>query len=402
MNGIGGTSINAALDQLKPLPRLAEPIGLHERLARIAQAQAFMREQGMAALWLDASTSLTYFTGLSFGRSERLHGAVLLQNGPPLYVSPAFEVEKLLTMISVEGDIIQWDEHDSPTEVVMNALRARGVSGRMGLDELTPFFTSEGFRRAAGGFELVEGAAVTGACRMHKTPQEIALMQRAMNSTLVVHKAAASILHEGITTTEVQAFLHEAHRRMGFTKLLFDIVLFGAPTAYPHGVPYPQTLAKGDMVLIDVGGELDGYLSDITRTFIFGEATDRQRQIWNLERAAQQAVFDSAKLGAPCSTLDDAARQLITDAGFGPGYQVPGLPHRAGHGIGLDIHEPPYIVRGNSTPLAPGMCFSNEPMICAYGEFGVRLEDHIYMTADGPRWFTQPAHSIEDPFGVNV
>ena len=281
MNGIGGTSINAALNQLKPLPRLADPIGQPERLTRIAQAQYFMREQGMAALWLDASTSLTYFTGLSFGRSERLHGAVLLQSGPPLYVSPAFEVEKLLTMISVEGEIIQWDEHDSPTQVVMNALRARGASGPMGLDELTPFFTSEGFRRAADRFELVEGAAVTAACRMHKTPQEIALMQRAMDSTLLVHKAAASILHEGITTTEVQAFLHEAHRRMGFSKLLFDIVLFGAPTAYPHGVPYPQTLAKGDMVLIDVGGELDGYLSDITRTFIFGDATARQKQIWN-------------------------------------------------------------------------------------------------------------------------
>ena len=402
MNGIGGYTIEQALASLAPLPRIAEPIGPLQYQQRLHHAQSLMREQGMAALWLDASTSLTYFTGLSFGRSERLHGAVVLQQGAPLYVSPAFEVEKLRTMLALNGEIIQWEEHDSPTLVVMDALRQRGISGPMGLDELTPFFTSEGFRRASAGFDLVEGAAVTAACRMHKTPQEIALIQRAMDSTLVVHKAAASVLHEGMTTTEMQRFLHAAHKRMGFAKLLFDIVLFGAPTAYPHGVPYPQTLKDGDMVLIDMGGELDGYLSDITRTFVFGEATPRQREIWSLELAAQAAVFNAAQIGAPCSALDDAARRVIEAAGLGPDYAVPGLPHRAGHGIGLDVHEPPYIVRGNATKLATGMCFSNEPMICSYGEFGVRLEDHIYMTATGPRWFTQPAHKIDDPFGVTL
>lgn len=402
MNGIGGKTQEQALAALSPLARTADPIGPVQQQERIAQAQLLMRQQGMAALWLDASTSLTYFTGLSFGRSERLHGAVLLQDGPPLYVSPTFEVEKLLTMISIKGEIIQWDEHDSPTTVVMDALRKRGVAGRYGVDEQTPFFTSEGFRRVAQGFELVEGSAITAACRMHKTPQEIALMQRAMDSTLVVHQAAASILHEGITTTEVAAFLKAAHLRMGFSKLMFDIVLFGEATAYPHGVPYPQTLVKGDMVLVDVGGEMDGYLSDITRTFTFGAATDRQRDIWNLEKAAQMAVFKAAQLGTPCAALDDAARAVITSAGLGPDYNVPGLPHRTGHGIGLDVHEHPFIVRGNSIPLAPGMCFSVEPMICSYGEFGVRLEDHIYMTADGPRWFTQPAHAVDDPFGVTL
>ncbi|MGR3723980.1 M24 family metallopeptidase [Abyssibius alkaniclasticus] len=402
MNGIGGTTIDAALAGLSPLPRLAEPIGTPERLARIERAQELMRSNDIAALWLDASTNLSYFTGLSFRPSERLHGAVLLQDGAPLYVSPTFEVEKLKTMLSIEGEIIKWDEHDSPTLVVMESLSAMGISGRLGLDEHTPFFTSEGFRAAAEGLELVEAGAVTSGCRIIKTAQEIALIKRAMDSTLLVHKAAASILRAGITTTEVAAFLHAAHARMGFSRLLFDIVLFGAPTAYPHGVPYPQTLQEGDMVLIDMGGELDGYLSDITRTFVFGNATARQREIWDLEKAAQQAVFDAAQIGAPCSSLDDAARAIIEAGGLGPDYSTPGLPHRAGHGIGLDVHEHPYIVRGNDTRLAAGMCFSNEPMICSYGEFGVRLEDHIHMTAEGAAWFTEPAHSVDDPFGVTV
>ena len=174
-------------------------------------------------------------------------------------------------------------------------------------------------------------------------------------------------------------------------------MLFGVPTADPHGVPYPQQLAENDMVLIDTGATLHGYNSDITRSYVFGEADARQREIWELEQAAQQAAFDAAQVGAPCSAPDSAARAVIEAAGFGPGYQVPGLPHRTGHGVGLDVHEHPYIVRGNDLPLAPGMCFSIEPMICSYGEFGVRLEDHAYITDDGPRWFTEPSRSLDDP-----
>jgi Xaa-Pro dipeptidase len=250
---------------------------------------------------------------------------------------------------------------------------------------------------------VVAASAITAACRSVKSDAEIALMQTAKNITMEAHKAAARIMREGITTTEVQAFLAEAHRRLGSEgPPPFNIVLFGEATAYPHGVPYPQTLQDGDMVLIDVGAPVDGYVSDITRSYVFGEPSDRQRQVWNLEKDAQAAVFEAAKLGARCEDLDAAARRVIEAAGFGPGYATPGLPHRTGHGVGLDVHEWPYIVKGDRTVLVPGMTFSNEPTICVYGEFGVRLEDHIHMTGQGARWFTRPAHSVDDPFGYEA
>jgi Xaa-Pro dipeptidase len=236
---------------------------------------------------------------------------------------------------------------------------------------------------------------------MIKSPAEIALIRRAMEMTLEVHKATARILREGITMTEVADFVGQAHQRMGADPVFtFCIVLFGEPTAYPHGVPYPQTLKPGDMVLIDIGATLHGYQSDLTRSYVFGEGSARQREVWNIEKAATEAVFAAARIGAPCAALDAAARGVIEGAGFGTDYALPGLPHRTGHGVGLDVHEEPYIVRGNATKLAAGMCFSNEPTICIYGEFGVRLEDHIYMAADGAHWFTTPSLSFDDPFGL--
>jgi Xaa-Pro dipeptidase len=225
-------------------------------------------------------------------------------------------------------------------------------------------------------------------------------MQRAKDMTLEVHKAAASILRAGISTTEVEEFIHQAHRRVGATGSYFCIVLFGPASAFPHGVREPQVLKDGDMVLVDTGCKLHGYISDITRSYVFGTPSERQRTFWNFERAAQLEAFEAARLGAPCESVDAAARRSLEANGLGPDYQLPGLPHRTGHGIGLDIHEGPYLVRGDATPLEPGMCFSNEPMICVPGEFGIRLEDHFYMAEDGPRWFTQPSHSIDDPFGL--
>jgi Xaa-Pro dipeptidase len=379
----------------------AEPIANDEYLARIAKAQTLMREHGIQALYLDASTSLYYFTGVRFRASERLHGAVIPVEGDIVYVSPAFEEAKTRTMLRFGEHIQVWDEHEDPTALVVDTVRDWGYpNGTIAVDESTPFFTFDGLRRAGKGFEFVNGSQVTAQCRMHKSPAELALMQTAKHITLEAQKAAARIMREGITTTEVGAFLTEAHQRLGADgPPTFCIVLFGEPTAYPHGVAYPQTLAEGDMVLIDVGAPIEGYHSDITRSYVFGEPTVRQREVWDVEKAAQAAAFDAAKLGAACETVDAAARRVIEAAGLGPDYQVPGLPHRTGHGIGLDVHEWAYLVRGDRTPLAPGMCFSNEPMICIYGEFGIRLEDHFYMTSEGARWFTQPSHSIDDPFG---
>lgn len=235
---------------------------------------------------------------------------------------------------------------------------------------------------------------------MYKSPAEIALLQQAKSMTLEVHRRAARALAPGIRASEVTRFLDEAHRAIGAPGgNSFCIVQFGRSTAFPHGLPGDAELREGDIVLIDVGCVIQGYNSDITRTYVFGSANAKQRQIWALEKEAQAAAFAAAQPGRPCEEVDAAARRVLQNAGLGPDYRLPGLPHRTGHGIGLSIHEPAYLVRGDRTPLTAGMCFSNEPMIVIPDEFGVRLEDHFYMTENGPAWFTEPSHSIDNPFG---
>ncbi len=402
--GVGGSTAEKELANLRNMRGDVPAIGVDERLKRIDKAQRLMREKGIDALWLDVSSSLTYFTGLKMRRTERCHGAILPAKGEIVYLSPAFEVEKLLTMTTFGDKVARWEEDEDPTAAIIDTVRASGAkAGVIAVDEATPFFTFDGLRKAGNSFSFVNGSDVTAACRMIKSEHEIALMQTAKNITLEAHKAAARILHEGITTTEVQAFIAAAHRKLGSEgDVGFNGVLFGEATAYPHGVPYPQTLKEGDMVLIDTGAPVDGYLSDITRSYVFGEPTRRQRDVWNLEKAAQAAGFAAAKPGNRCEDIDIAARGVIAAGGFGPGYATPGLPHRTGHGIGLDVHEWPYLVKGDRTVLAPGMTFSNEPTICIYGEFGIRLEDHMLITETGARWFTEPAHSVDDPFGLDA
>jgi Xaa-Pro dipeptidase len=397
---IGGKTIDEALAALADMTAGAQPIGRDEHLARIAKAQAFMRAQGVGAVWLNAGTNLLYFTGTKWHPSERMVGAVLPADGPLAYLAPAFEEDTLKDFMLVQGAVHTWHEHENPCALFVDVLGRLGIEpgARIGIDESTPFFTADGIRQLAQGYTLENAKPVTAHCRMRKSPAEIALMQRAKDMTLAVHVATASMLYEGITTKEVEAFIDRAHRKVGASGSYFKIVLFGAATAFPHGVSYVQTLKDGDMVLIDTGCKLHDYISDITRTYVFGTPTERQRAVWNAEKAAQQAAFDAAQLGVPCEEVDAAARRSLEAAGFGPGYKLPGLPHRTGHGIGLDIHEWPYLVGGDKTPLDVGMCFSNEPMICVPGEFGIRHEDHFYMTENGPRWFTQPARSIDDPF----
>ena len=402
--GVGGSNAEAELAAMKSMRGDVPAIGVEERLKRVARAQAMMREKGIDALWLDVSSSLVYFTGLSMRRTERLHGALLPAKGEITYLSPVFEIEKLKTMLSFGEKIAAWEEDDDPTALVIETVRANGIaSGTIAVDEATPFFTFDGLRKAGNAFAFTNAIEITGACRSIKSDHEIALMQTAKNITLAAHKAAARILHERISTTEVQAFITAAHKKLGSDgPPPFNGVLFGEATAYPHGVPYPQILKDGDMVLIDTGAPVDGYLSDITRSYVFGEPNARQRQIWNLEKEAQLAGFAAAQPGNKCEDVDFAARGVINGAGFGPGYATPGLPHRTGHGIGLDVHEWPYLVKGDKTILKPGMTFSNEPTICIYGEFGVRLEDHMHITEKGPRWFTGPAHTVDDPFGYEA
>jgi Xaa-Pro dipeptidase len=403
IDDLGTSSWEEELGKLTSQRDSVQPIGSAELLERIARLQQAMRARSVGAIYLDASTSTFYFTGLRLKHSERLHGVVLPAEGGPVYVTPAFEAMKLKTMITLPGEIVTWEENESPTALVVQVLdRLAGRERRVGLDPETPYFRSEGIRAAGPQFSLVDAASMINACRMIKSQADIALIKRAMALTLDVQKATARILHEGITTTRVADFIVEAHRRLGFdAPPNFKIVLFGEATSYPHGVPYPQTLKKGDFVLVDTGATLHGYQSDLTRTYVFGEPSPRQRDVWAVERQAGDAAFAAARIGASCESVDAAARSVIEAAGFGPGYAVPGLPHRTGHGIGLDVHEEPYIVGGNTTPLAPGMCFSIEPMLCIYGEFGVRLEDHAYMGADGPHWFTPPQTHIENPFAAS-
>jgi len=397
--GIGGSTAEQELASLEA-PGGFTRITIEERQRRVARAQQLMIDQGIDVLYLDASSSLFYFTGLRLWASERLHGAVLPARGELIYITPGFEEEKTRAMLLFGDDVRTWEEHEDPTELVAACVRQfRQAQPVVAVDPATPFFVFDGLRRAMPQADFKNGACVTAACRMHKSKNEIALLQYAMNLTLRIQRSAARILDVGMSTRDVQDFLIQAHLKMGTdTPPPFRIVLFGEPTAYPHGVPYPQELKEGDMVLIDVGAPIDGYYSDITRSYVFGEPTRRQREVWALEKAAQSAAFDAAQLGQPAESVDAAARGVIEAAGFGPGYKVPGLAHRTGHGIGLDVHEETYIVPGNKTPLATGMCFSNEPMICIYGEFGVRLEDHVFMTETGPQWFTSPSPSIDQPF----
>jgi Xaa-Pro dipeptidase len=400
--GVGGKTAEEALATLSDMTAGAVPIAEAEYRQRIARAQAFMRERGLAAVYLNAGSNLLYFTGMHWHGSERMVGAVLPAAGEVEFIAPKFEEGTLNDYMVVEGKVNCWEEHESPHQLFIAMLDRLCPSGtaRVGIDESTPFFTFDKIRRLGNRFDYIDAKDVTAHGRMRKSAAEIALMQRAKDMTLRVQQAAASILKEGITTPEVEAFIEQAHRRVGASGSYFCIVLFGPATAFPHGVKHPQTLRKNDMVLIDTGCKVHDYISDITRTYVFGEPDDRQRKFWNLEKDAQAAAFAAARLGAACKEPDRAARRVLEAGGLGPDYRLPGLPHRTGHGIGLDIHEWPYLVGSDETPLEIGMCFSNEPMLCIPGEFGIRHEDHFYMTADGARWFTEPAHSIDDPFGL--
>jgi len=382
---------------LKPMTEGISPITVEERQDRIEKARALMAENGIAAIYLEAGSGLFYFTGVRWGRSERMMAAVIPAQGEIAYVCPAFEEARLRELIVFGDDVRAWEEDESPYELVAGIFRDRGIaSGRIGIEESVRFFLFDGIRKEAPHLEFVSADPVTIPCRAVKSAAEIALMQRAMDITVAAYKVCLSLLSEGMSQEEFRANSVAAHKALGVEGSIS--CQFGEWTAFPHGSKEIAYLKEGDVVLMDGSCTVEGYYSDISRTIVFGEPTQRHRDVWNLEKRAQAAAFAAAQVGVPCQEVDAAARQVIAEAGFGPDYQVPGLPHRTGHGIGLDIHEWYHLVRGNKTPLAPGMCFTNEPMIVIYGEFGVRLEDCMVITQDGPRFFTQPSPSIEQPF----
>lgn len=400
MTGIGGSNPAQQLAAITPWTDIAAPISTDERLARIEKARQLTRDSGADALIIGAGTSLRYFAGVPWGATERLVALLIPVTGDPVLIAPYFELGSLEAEMQVKAEFRLWQEDQSPTALVADACKAWGAN-TLAIDPALPFLFVDRIAHDAPGLALVSGAAAVDGCRMTKSPAEIALMQQAKSMTLEVHRRAALTLREGIRASEVIRFIDQAHRAIngGGAGSTFCMVQFGHGTAFPHGVPGDPELREGDMVLIDTGTTVQGYHSDITRSYVFGRANDEQRRIWDLEKAAQAAAFAAAQPGRPCETVDQAARDVLEAAGLGPDYALPGLPHRTGHGIGLSIHEPCYLVRGDTTPLATGMCFSNEPMIVIPDRFGVRLEDHFYMTDEGPKWFTEPQPAIDAPFG---
>ncbi|MBZ6380841.1 M24 family metallopeptidase [Sphingomonas sanguinis] len=392
---IGGSTAERELASLSPWANPAPVITAQERARRMDRARELTAQMGADALLIGAGASLRYFTGVAWGATERLVAMLLPVKGDPIFICPAFELGSFEASLSIPAtDIRLWEEDESPSALVADALNGAKT---LAIDPALAFLFVDRIRQAAPGVSLVSGAAVVDGCRAIKSPAEIALMSQAMDITLEVHRRAARILHEGIRASEVIRFIDQAHRALGAsTGNYFCAVQFGRSTAFPHGLPQDDVLRDGDLVLVDTGTLIDGYHSDITRTYAFGEVGDEIRRIWDIEKEAQAAAFAAVRPGEPCESVDYAARVVLDRSGLGPDYRLPGLPHRTGHGIGLSIHEPAYLVRGDKTPLTPGMCFSNEPMIVVPDRFGVRLEDHFHVTETGAAWFTEPQPAIDD------
>ncbi|WP_308911842.1 M24 family metallopeptidase [Pseudokordiimonas caeni] len=393
---IGGSDFQTELAAIKPWADRAAPIAQTERLARLDKARALTQGLGADALLVHVGTAMRYFTGLTWEPSERLIALLLPVSGDPMIICPAFEEGSLSAELEVKTKLLLWEEHEAPVALLAGALGKLGIR-RLAIDPLLSFANGEKLRAALPDLHLLDGAPAIDGCRMIKSPAELALMQQAKSMTLEVHRRAARMLQPGITTNEVKRFINEAHRAIGSAGSTFCIAQFGHATAYPHGLPGEQALEEGQLVLIDTGCRVEGYHSDITRTYAFGQVSAEEEAIWQLEKEAQQAAFEAVKPGVACEEVDAAARRVLEKAGLGPDYRLPGLPHRTGHGIGLAIHEPAYLVRGDKTPLSPGMCFSNEPMIVVPARFGVRLEDHFHVTEAGAKWFTGPQPAIDIP-----
>ena len=394
--GDAGHSPAAIPDTRRSTPPMIVPITDDERRSRIEKARRLMVENGIDAMILEGGTSMYYYTGTRWGNSERTFVVVIPARGELAWVTPGFEEDRARELIKFSNDVRVWQEDESPYKVIAGILRDRGATGKVGIEERLRFFIYDGVRKELPSVQFVSATPVTEGCRVIKSPAEIALLQQANDITLQAIATSFATMKVGMTTQELGANVASATNRLG-GRADGALVIFGKYTAMPHGSVQPQHLQEGDVVLIDAGCTVEGYVSDITRTTVLGKPTQRQRDIWDLEKRAQSAALAAAQVGATCESVDAAARKVITSAGFGPDYKVPGLPHRTGHGIGLDGHEWTNFVRGNKTIIQPGMCFSDEPTIAINGEFGIRLEDCLHITESGPKMFTPQSPSIEKP-----
>ncbi len=373
------------------------PISAAERLARVAKVQELMRAGRVTALLIESGSTLEYFTGIRWHRSERTTAALIPAHGKAFVVTPAFEEPSVRESLQIGADVLPWNEPDSPFERIVQGLRDRGLrSGILAIDPTVRYFIVDGVRRASSGYRFEPGEPFVRACRLIKSPAELALMRFANGITLAALRTTHAQVRPGMRPSDVATLVNDATRSLGGSPE-FALVLLNEASAYPHGSAQPQAVREGSIILMDCGCSVRGYQSDISRTWVFGEPTQRQRSVWNTVKRGQEIALETARPGVPVGTIDDAVRKYYEAAGWGPGYKLPGLSHRVGHGIGLDGHEPPYLVHGDRTALATGMCFSDEPGIYIPGEFGVRLEDCWTMTEQGPQTFTPLARSLEAP-----
>jgi len=392
----------AAIQEARELTRivLPPPIGSSERLARVAKAQALMKANDIGAIIVESGASLDYFTGVQWGRSERLTGTVIPVTGAPIVVTPFFEKPSVEESLGIPAEVRTWDEHDEPLRLVADFLRERGLAGsRIGMEETNRFFILDKLNLQLPGARVVSANPVVRGCRMYKTAPELALMQAAADIMIAAYDHVVPRVKAGMNPADIATIIEAATGALGGSPE-FQLVLIGEGTAYPHGTRKPQAVERGINMLFDCGCSVHGYQSDISRSYVWGaDPTPEQRKVWTQMRRGQDIAFAAAKVGAPAGSVDDAVRVAYESWGYGPGYKLPGTSHRTGHGIGMEVHEPVNLVHGEMTPLAPGMCFSNEPGIYLPGRFGVRLEDCFHMTAAGPKYFSVPPPSIDDPFG---
>jgi Xaa-Pro dipeptidase len=400
LTGSVATSSSAAASpasELKPITGDAKPIQPEERLARLAKAQRLMREQGIGAILLEPSSAMDYFTGVQWWRSERTTAAVIPANGEVVIVTPHFEEPSVRETLGVPAEIRVWQEHENPFLRIRQALEDRGVaSGKVGVESTLRFFIVDGLRTANGGYQIVSADPVTRPCRMIKSPAELALMQTATDVTMAAYAYVYPRVKAGMTPDEIMEMMNRATVALGGAPE-FALVLLNEASAYPHGSRQSQMVRDGSVVLMDCGCTVHGYQSDVSRTWVTGVPTPRQRKVWETVKRGQEIALETARLGVEAQSVDQAVRAFYEREGWGPGYKLPGLSHRVGHGIGLDGHEAPYFVGGDTTPLQVGMCFSDEPGIYIPGEFGIRLEDCLHMTEQGPKLFSGLAKSLEAP-----
>jgi Xaa-Pro dipeptidase len=384
--------------QLASLTGAAKPISAEERAGRMERLRKLMVERHIDAMIVEPGASLEYFTGVVWHRSERTTAAVIPARGETVIVTPAFEEPSVRETLGIPAEVRPWNEHESPFLLIAGALRDRGAdAGTVGVEGTTRFFIVDGVRQALPGARLAAGDELVRACRLIKSDAELSLMQTANDVTIAALRHVHGEVRTGMTGPDIAAIMNAATMALGGQSVEFTLVLLNEASAFPHGSRQPQAVREGSVILMDCGCSVYGYQSDISRSWVHGQATARQRKVWETVRRGQEIALETAGIGRPVGLIDDAVRAYYESEGWGPGYHLPGLSHRTGHGIGLDGHEPAYLVHGDPTPLRVGMCFSDEPGLYIPGEFGIRLEDCWHMTDAGPKLFTGLAKSIDEP-----